>query len=73
MVAALVAQGLTNRQIAGWLFIAERTADGHLEHLREKLGVNNRSQIATWFVTRSGETAAVPAHEDASHQLGPPP
>jgi len=52
-VATLVAQGLTNRQIADNLFISERTADGHLEHIREKLGVGTRTQIATWYVTRS--------------------
>lgn len=52
-VAALVAEGLTNREIAKRLFISERTADGHLEHIREKLGVNSRAQIAAWFVDRS--------------------
>jgi len=51
-VAALVAQGLTNRQIADTLFISERTADGHLEHIREKLGVGTRTQIATWYVAQ---------------------
>jgi predicted ATPase/DNA-binding CsgD family transcriptional regulator len=54
-VAALVADGLTNRQIATKLFISERTADSHLEQIRQKLGVSTRSQIATWFVTRSRE------------------
>ena len=54
-VAALVAEGLTNREIAQRLFISERTADGHLEHIREKLGVNSRAQIATWFVGQSQE------------------
>jgi non-specific serine/threonine protein kinase len=54
-VAALVAEGLTNREIAQRLFISERTADGHLEHIREKLGVNSRAQIATWFVGQSLE------------------
>lgn len=59
-VAALVAAGLTNRVIAERLFISERTVDGHLEHLREKLGVNNRAQIAAWYATRdeSAETVA---------------
>jgi DNA-binding CsgD family transcriptional regulator len=49
-VAALVAEGLTNREIAQRLFISERTADGHLEHIREKLGVRSRAQITAWVV-----------------------
>jgi DNA-binding CsgD family transcriptional regulator len=52
-VSGLVAEGLTNREIADRLFISERTADGHLEHIREKLGVNNRAQVAAWFVAQS--------------------
>lgn len=58
-VAALVAEGLTNREIAERLFISERTADGHLEHIREKLGIRSRSQIAAWVVEQS--LAPVPA------------
>jgi predicted ATPase/DNA-binding CsgD family transcriptional regulator/Tfp pilus assembly protein PilF len=54
-VAALVAEGLTNRGIAQRLFISERTADGHLEHIREKLGVTSRAQVATWFVGQPHE------------------
>jgi DNA-binding CsgD family transcriptional regulator/sugar lactone lactonase YvrE len=52
-IAALVAEGLTNREIAQRLFISERTADGHLEHIREKLGVSSRAQVAAWFVAQS--------------------
>ncbi len=52
-VAALVAEGLTNREIAKHLFISERTADGHLEHIREKLAVKSRAQIAAWLVGQS--------------------
>lgn len=52
-VAALVAEGLTNRQIAERLFISERTADGHLEHIREKLGVSSRASIAAWHVDQA--------------------
>jgi len=51
-VVKLVAAGLTNRQIAGRLFIAERTVDTHLEHVREKLAMNTRAQIAAWVVER---------------------
>jgi predicted ATPase/DNA-binding CsgD family transcriptional regulator len=49
-VVKLVVAGMTNRQIAGRLFIAERTVDGHLEHVRQKLAVNTRAQIAAWTV-----------------------
>ena len=59
-VAALVAEGLTNRAIAERMFIAERTVDGHLEHIREKLGVSNRAQVATWFVAQA-QAAPAPA------------
>jgi DNA-binding CsgD family transcriptional regulator len=47
-VAALVAQGLTNTQIAERLTITERTAEGHVEHIRNKLGFHSRVQIGTW-------------------------
>jgi DNA-binding CsgD family transcriptional regulator/sugar lactone lactonase YvrE len=61
-VAALVAEGLTNRQIGERLFISERTVDGHLEHVREKLAVNTRAQIAAWYVNQSrAELASVDA------------
>jgi predicted ATPase/DNA-binding CsgD family transcriptional regulator len=51
-VAALIARGLTNRQIAEELFIAERTADTHVEHILAKLGLGSRTQVATWVVER---------------------
>jgi DNA-binding NarL/FixJ family response regulator len=47
-VAELVADGLTSPQIAKKLVIAERTAEGHVEHVRNKLGFTSRAQIATW-------------------------
>lgn len=49
-VAALIAAGLTNAQIASRLHIAERTAEWHVEELRNKLGYSSRSQIAAWAV-----------------------
>ncbi|MDX3545192.1 ATP-binding protein [Streptomyces europaeiscabiei] len=53
-VAALVAQGRTNRQIADHLVIARRTAEGHVERILVKLGFHNRSQVAAWFSARAG-------------------
>lgn len=47
-VAGLIADGLTNGQIAARLRMAERTADAHVEHIRNKLGLHNRAQIAVW-------------------------
>jgi len=51
---------MTNREIAARLYVSERTVDGHLEHVREKLDVNNRAQIATW-VAHLGNGEAEPA------------
>jgi DNA-binding CsgD family transcriptional regulator len=64
-VAGLVAQGLTNREIAKRLFISERTIDGHLEHVREKLGVNTRAQVAAWVVRQEANGAAAAAPSEA--------
>jgi predicted ATPase/serine/threonine protein kinase/DNA-binding CsgD family transcriptional regulator len=49
-VAELVAEGLTNREIASRLTISVRTAQGHIEHLLAKLGFTTRAQIAAWVV-----------------------
>lgn len=62
-VARLVAEGLTNREISQRLFISERTVDGHLEHVREKLAVNTRAQVAAWVVRNDTVTAHVPPVE----------
>ncbi|MFE5700809.1 ATP-binding protein [Rhodococcus koreensis] len=49
-VAELVAEGLTNRAIAGKLVISQRTAQGHVEHILSKLGFTSRAQIAAWII-----------------------
>lgn len=49
-VSDLIAQGLTNKQIAAQLVISPRTAQGHVEHILCKLGFTSRTQIATWRV-----------------------
>jgi DNA-binding CsgD family transcriptional regulator len=45
-VAALVAQGRTNREVAAALFLGERTVAGHLTHIYAKLGVRSRTELA---------------------------
>lgn len=51
-VAALVARGLSNRQIAAVLTITERTAENHVEHILTKLGFRSRAQVAAWATER---------------------
>ncbi|HEX8969745.1 MAG TPA: AAA family ATPase [Chloroflexota bacterium] len=51
-VARLVADGLTNREIAERLCLSERTAQNHVQHILNKLGVANRGQIAVLVATR---------------------
>ncbi|MEU7891928.1 LuxR C-terminal-related transcriptional regulator [Nonomuraea sp. NPDC049152] len=47
-IARLVAQGMSNKAIAAALVIAQRTAEGHVEHILGKLGFSSRVQIAAW-------------------------
>ncbi len=51
-VARLVVAGLTNKAIASRLAIAPRTAEAHVEHIRRKLDVRSRAQIAAWAAVR---------------------
>jgi pimeloyl-ACP methyl ester carboxylesterase/DNA-binding CsgD family transcriptional regulator len=51
-VAALVAEGLTNRQLAERLHITERSAESHLERIRLRLGFSSRAQVAAWYVAQ---------------------
>ena len=51
-VAALVAQGRTNREIADSLVVSERTAEAHVSNILGKLGFTTRSQIAAWAVEK---------------------
>jgi len=54
-VARLVALGLTNREIADRLVISERTAEGHVQRILDKLGFRSRSQIAAWHASSGRE------------------
>ena len=45
-VAALVAEGQTNREVAASLFLGERTVASHLTHIYAKLGVRSRTELA---------------------------
>ena len=49
-VAALIAEGRTNRAIAEALVLSERTVDSHVRNVMAKLETNSRARIAAWAV-----------------------
>ncbi|MEO5941029.1 MAG: AAA family ATPase [Candidatus Limnocylindrales bacterium] len=62
-VARLIADGLTNGEIAERLEIAPKTASSHVEHILAKLSVSRRAEIATWVAT-----VAMPANPSSEAQ-----
>ena len=55
-VAALVAEGRTNREVAAALFITDRTVEFHLSHVYAKLGVRSRAELARRFAALARTT-----------------
>jgi DNA-binding CsgD family transcriptional regulator/tetratricopeptide (TPR) repeat protein len=51
-VAAFIAQGKSNREIADALFVGERTIETHVSNILSKLGYDARTQIAAWATSR---------------------
>jgi DNA-binding NarL/FixJ family response regulator len=51
-VTTLIAQGLSNRQIANSLVITERTVAAHVEHILNKLAFASRTQVGVWAASR---------------------
>jgi non-specific serine/threonine protein kinase len=71
-VATLIAEGLTNKEIASRLVISPRTAQGHVEHLLTKLGFTSRTQIAAWVVETQHQgsgTLTSAGHMNALHDV----
>ncbi|MFF4622063.1 ATP-binding protein [Nonomuraea jabiensis] len=52
-IAQLIARGMRNKEIAAALVIAQRTVEGHIEHILCKLGFNSRTQIVGWVAEQA--------------------
>lgn len=59
-IAGLIAEGLSNRQIATRLTISVRTAETHAQHILIKLGFRSRAQIASWVAEQHAIGQAPP-------------
>jgi DNA-binding CsgD family transcriptional regulator len=60
-VARLIAEGLTNSQIAAELSVSPKTVSAHVEHILAKLGVARRAEVAAWAVGIRAPEASQPA------------
>lgn len=67
-VADLVADGLTNRQIAQRLFLSIRTVESHLSRILRKLGVTARAEVAAAARRQRIVAQSVSAKEQAKEQ-----
>ncbi|MGW3962637.1 ATP-binding protein [Amycolatopsis sp. NPDC005003] len=56
-IAELVARGMSNKEIAAALVLSGRTVEGHVENILVKLGLNSRTQVASWLAGQPGQPA----------------
>lgn len=57
-VLELIGDGMTNKQIAENLFLAEKTVKNYVTSVLAKLGMERRTQAAAWVARRQGATGA---------------
>jgi DNA-binding CsgD family transcriptional regulator len=59
-IADLIAQGLTNGEIAQSLVISPRTVESHVDHIKAKLGFARRARIVAWALERESGNGTNP-------------
>ncbi|MEV1169596.1 LuxR C-terminal-related transcriptional regulator [Nonomuraea sp. NPDC049784] len=63
-IAGLIARGMKNKEIAAALVIAQRTVEGHAEHILRKLGFTSRTQIVGWVAEQARLTGEGPRGDE---------
>ena len=64
-VVRLVAEGLSNHDIAQHLHLSDHTVKNHLFHVFEKLGISNRVELVLYTVSRSKRPAMSASSDDS--------
>jgi DNA-binding CsgD family transcriptional regulator/TolA-binding protein len=64
-VAALVAEGKTNREVAAALFLSDRTVEGHLSRIFGKLGIQHRAELGPALAARQTQGTVAPNTGDS--------
>jgi ATP/maltotriose-dependent transcriptional regulator MalT len=60
-IAALIARGQTNREVASAMFVTENTVQSHVRHIFQKLGVRSRTELAARFLSTGTTGPAIVA------------
>jgi DNA-binding CsgD family transcriptional regulator len=69
-VAALIAQGQTNREIAAAMFITVNTVQTHVRHIFQKLGVRSRTELAAVLLATPARTGVIQGASDRDGNPG---
>ena len=70
-MTALIARGLSNREISAALVITEKTVGSHVEHIMTKLGLRSRTRVAVWALEHGMGIVPHPAKSRSSPDVLP--